>query len=130
MLELDISSLGEELGKQLVAEVENNAWLSVLKPLFPSEQHSLSSSNFCSVAFLFHSSTCLKKRMKSWSDVCRDAWQSSKHQSNVLTPCVLFIESLITEEGVALLPQKACSNDGGVKLFSLKLETELLKYEV
>lgn len=44
--------------------------------------------------------------------------------------CSIHRESLITEEGVALLPQKACSNDGGVKLFSLKLETELLKYEV
>lgn len=43
--------------------------------------------------------------------------------------CSIHRESLITEEGVALLPQKACSNDGGVKLFSVKLESELCESE-
>lgn len=71
---------------------ENHA-MSLRQPLPSSQQYSLSSSNSCSLAALFPSLTCLKRRMKSWNDVCRDAWQSSKHQSNVLTACVLFIES-------------------------------------
>lgn len=34
-----------------------------------------------------------KGEWKTLDDVCGEAWQSSKHQSNVLTLCVLFIES-------------------------------------
>lgn len=62
----------------------------VLFIYFIREAHFLSSS-FSSLSPLFPRSTCL--RTKIWSDACRGARQSSKHQSNVLTSCALFMDT-------------------------------------